>query len=203
MVPPKHIFPYFFSERSTKLPVNSSSLQLGSFHEQTRTCLSLIAPSTPSQSHHLTCTLAMKRLGHAPVTKGEEAESRTLPFLAPCLQLAHVWQVPRDHQSWPVAWPVSLCPTISFSEMFWPAEVAEHSQVVVGSPGERSSAVKRKAHREVVVRKGSSVKMVEKAGMGGVRRRDALFKQFRIAATVLWAAWHSGGTGACCQHSCY
>lgn len=36
------------------------------------------------------------------------------------------------------------CPSVFFSEMFWPAEVAEHSQVVEGSPGESSSAVKRK-----------------------------------------------------------
>lgn len=113
MVPPKPHFSLFFSERSTKLPVNSLSMWLGSFQDKTDKNMSESYSSKCSKSKspsHLHPCHEVKRLGHAAVTNGEEAETRrALPFLVPCLQFAHVWQVPRDHQRWPVAWPVSLC----------------------------------------------------------------------------------------------
>lgn len=128
---------FFFPERSTKLPVNSSSLWLGSSHGQTRTCPSLIALSALSQSHYLTCTLAVKLTDwDMHQEAGEEAETRrTLPFLAPCLQLASLTGSQRSPKltcsmacvPLPQGHPDFPCPCVFFSEMFWPAEVAEHA----------------------------------------------------------------------------
>lgn len=104
-----------------------------------------------SKSHLHPCR-EVKRLGHAPVTNGEEAETRTLPFLAPCLQLASLTGSQRSPKLTcstacflrPQGHPDFPCPSVFFSEMFRPAEVSEHSEVVAGSPGESSSVVKRK-----------------------------------------------------------
>lgn len=139
VVPPKYTFPFFFFFfwKKHQATVNSSSLWLGSSQGQTRTCLSLITLkcSKSKSSSHLHPCREVKRLGHAPVTNGEEAETRrTLPFLAPCLQLASFTGSQRSPKltcslacvPLPQGHPDFPCPSVSFSKMFWPAEVAEH-----------------------------------------------------------------------------
>lgn len=44
----------------------------------------------------------------------------------------------------PQGHPDFLQPSVSSGETLWPADVAEHSQAPVGSPGESSSAAEKK-----------------------------------------------------------
>lgn len=165
---PKSTVSPTFSQRSAKLPVSSASpwleasLYINNCNTEHVWALQLKVLKLPPCLHP--CH-KVKRLGHGPVRKREEAKTHksscipsSTPGICTCLTCS---------QSWSVAWPASLRDTltillsISFSEMLR-LMLQNTPRLWWGALRRAAQLWKGRAHMQVVLRKGSSERRMRK-----------------------------------------